>query len=118
MGVVYYANYLGFFETGRVEAMRQIGAEYASVVERGVHLPVVEATVRYRAPAGFDDLLLVHTRVEDVRGGRFSFVYEVVRERDARLIATGHTVHACVEARSLRPVRLPAWLRDDLARLA
>jgi acyl-CoA thioester hydrolase len=50
MGVAYYGNFLAFFETGRVEAMRQIGADYASVVLRGVHLVVVEATVRYRQP--------------------------------------------------------------------
>jgi acyl-CoA thioester hydrolase len=61
MGVAYYGNYLAFFETGRVEAMRQIGADYAAVVRRGVHLPVVEAVVRHLEPAYFDDLLLVFT---------------------------------------------------------
>jgi acyl-CoA thioester hydrolase len=118
MGVAYYGNFLAFFESGRVEAMRQIGADYASVVERGVHLPVVEAFVQYRQPAVFDDLLLVSTYARHVRGARFTFVYEIVREVDQACVATGHTVHACVDATSLRPVRLPDWLRADLARLA
>ena len=118
MGVAYYANYLAFFETGRVEAMRQIGADYVSVVKRGVHLPVVEATVRYLAPAAFDDLLLVSCIARNVRGARFTFEYSVRREHDDVLVASGHTVHACVAADTLRPVRVPDWLRADLARLA
>jgi acyl-CoA thioester hydrolase len=118
MGVAYYANYLAFFECGRVEAMRSIGAGYASVVRRGVHLPVIEAHVRYRQPAEFDDVLLVHTHADDLRGARFTFRYEIVRESDGVQIASGHTVHACVDAASLRAVRLPDWLRAELARLA
>jgi acyl-CoA thioester hydrolase len=117
MGVAYYGNFLAFFETGRVEAMRQIGADYASVVRRGVHLPVVEAAVRYLRPARFDDLLLVHVAAEDLRGARFTFRYDIVRDGDGTRIATGHTVHACVDALSLRPVRLPTWLIADLSRL-
>jgi acyl-CoA thioester hydrolase len=118
MGVAYYANYLAFFESGRVEAMRQIGADYTEVVSHGVHLPVVEASVRYRQPAYFDDLLLVYTHATDLGGARFTFVYDVQRETDRVLIASGHTVHACVDAQSLRPIRLPGWLRDDLLRLS
>jgi acyl-CoA thioester hydrolase len=118
MGVAYYANYLAFFESGRVEAMRAIGADYASVVRRGVHLPVVEAHVQYRQATRFDDLLLVHTRADNVRGARFTFRYEIVREIDGARIASGHTVHACLDAGSMRPVRLPDWLRTDLARMA
>ena len=117
MGVAYYGNFLAFFETGRVEAMRQIGADYTSVVRRGVHLPVVEATVRYLQPARFDDLLLVHVGADDVRGARFTFRYHVVRDGDGARIASGHTVHACVDAVSLRPVRLPKWLLEDLQQL-
>ncbi len=118
MGVAYYANYLAFFESGRVETMRQIGADYGGVVRRGVHLPVIEATVRYRQPAYFDDLLLVSTHATNLGGARFTFVYDVQREADGALVASGHTVHACVDAQSLRPIRLPGWLRDDLLRLA
>jgi acyl-CoA thioester hydrolase len=97
--------------------MRQIGADYAAVVRRGVHLPVVEAGVRYLRPVVFDDLLRVATRAENIRGARFTFCYEIVRDADNVCVATGRTVHACVDARSMRPVRIPEWLRADLARL-
>ncbi|HEY0582174.1 MAG TPA: thioesterase family protein, partial [Chloroflexota bacterium] len=79
MGVVYYANYLAFFETGRVEALRQIGASYSDVVQRGVHLAVVEALARYHRPAVFDDVLLVSCRVDDIRRAQFTFHYEAHR---------------------------------------
>ncbi|HEV7665370.1 MAG TPA: thioesterase family protein, partial [Chloroflexota bacterium] len=79
MGVVYYANYLAFFETGRVEALRQIGSAYADVVRRGVHLAVVEAVVRYQRSAVFDDVLLVSTRATDCGRARFTFRYEIRR---------------------------------------
>jgi len=118
MGVAHHANYLAFFEMGRVEAMRQIGVEYASVVRRGLHLVVVDATVRYRQPAFFDDLLLVDTHATDVGGVRFTFVYEIRREKDGVIVASGQTVHACVDAQTLRPVRLPDWLRADLLLLS
>jgi len=118
MGVAHHANYLAFFEMGRVEAMRQIGVEYASVVRRGLHLVVVDATVRYRQPAFFDDLLLVDTHATDVGGVRFTYVYEIRREKDGVIVASGQTVHACVDAQTLRPVRLPDWLRADLLLLS
>jgi acyl-CoA thioester hydrolase len=117
MGVAHHANYLAFFEMGRVEALRQIGVEYAALVGRGLHLTVVEASVRYRLPSFFDDLLLVYTHATDVSGARFTFVYEVRREQDGVLVASGQTTHACVDAQTLRPVRLPEWLRADLRRL-
>ena len=118
MGVVYHGNYLAFFESGRVEAMRQVGADYASAVRRGVHVPVVEAAVRYRQPAVFDDVLIVHTRTSEIGNSRFTFVYEIVRESDGAHVASGQTVHACVDAHTRRPLRIPDWLREDLERLS
>jgi acyl-CoA thioester hydrolase len=118
MGVAYYGNYLAFFESGRVEAMRQIGADYASVVAQGIHLVVIEALVRYVKPAVFDDVLLVSTGVGEIGAARFSFEYQVHREDDRALIATGRTVHACVDATRMRARRIPPWLVDDLRRLS
>ena len=115
MGVVHHANYLVYFEADRVEAMRQVGVDYASIVECGLHLVVIEACVRYVKPARFDDLLEIHTRVPDIRRVRFTFSYIMVRDGD--LVASGETVHACIEANRMRPQRLPEWLVDDLRRL-
>ena len=117
MGVVYHANYLAFFEAGRVEAMRQLGAGYSEMVQLGIHLPVVAACVRYRQPAYFDDVLLVHVRLAELRNARFEFDYEVTREADGAIVATGRTVHAAVSATTLRPMRLPAGVVAALRRL-
>jgi len=117
MGVVHHGNFLSFFEVGRVDAMRQIGTNYAAVVARGLHLVVVSACARYLKPARFDDVLLVFTRATEIGVARFAFEYRVTREADDALIATGRTEHACVDASRMRPLRLPEWLVDDLRRL-
>jgi YbgC/YbaW family acyl-CoA thioester hydrolase len=117
MGVVYYGTYLSFFETGRVEAMRQVGCVYSALVEQGLHSPVVEAFVRYLAPARFDDLLLVSAHLAELRPASFRFEYAIHRATDQTQVASGHTLHACVDAHTLRPVRLPSWLKHALAQL-
>jgi acyl-CoA thioester hydrolase len=116
MGVVHHANYLAYFEVGRVDAMRQVGADYRDVMAHGLHLVVVESHVRYVKPARFDDLLTVHTSVSEIGRARFAFEYHI--ECDAVPIATGSTLHACVDAERLRPRRLPEWLVADLRRLS
>ena len=117
MGVAYYGTYLSFFESGRVEAMRQAGFAYSCLVEQGLHSPVVEAFVRYVAPARFDDLLLVDAHVSEVRSASFRFEYAIRRAEDQARLASGHTLHACVDARTLRPVRLPPALLAALDHL-
>jgi acyl-CoA thioester hydrolase len=95
MGVVYYANYLRFFEAGRNEFLRAKGMTYRDFEEQSrLQLPVVEASVSYRLPARYDDLLDVETALAEVRRASARFGYRVLRGED--LIATGHTVHACV----------------------
>jgi acyl-CoA thioester hydrolase len=69
MGVAYYANYFVWCEVGRVELLRQLGFEYRQMeIEDGCHLPVVEASCRYRSPARYDDMVTVETRVAGLRG--------------------------------------------------
>ena len=116
MGVVHHAKYLEYFEMARVDVMRQLGTDYASVVARGLHLVVIEAAVRYVKPALFDDMLDVSTCVPDIGAARFAFEYRVLRQGE--LIATGRTAHACVDAARMRPQRLPSWLVDDLRKLS
>src|SRR5512138_3239421 len=95
MGVVYYANYLRFFEAGRNEFIRARGLRYRDFEEQfRLMLPVVEAQVSYKAPARYDDLITVETAIEDVRRASARFGYRIVR--DDEVVATGHTVHACV----------------------
>ena len=97
MGVVYYANYLRFFEAGRNEFIRAKGLRYRDVeASYKLMLPVTEASVRYLQPARYDDLLRVETSLEEIRRVSATFVYRLVRE-DGLLLATGRTVHACVD---------------------
>ena len=75
---------------------------------------MLESHVRYRRPAHFDDRLEIHTRVGDVRGARFRFDYEI--SRNGETIADGWTAHACVDAKTLRPTRIPPALAEAIAR--
>lgn len=112
MGVVYYANYLRFFEAGRNEYLRARGARYRDVeVEHGVRLPVVEAHVEYKQPARYDDLLVVETLITKVGRASARFEYRIVRDGD--VLATGHTVHACIDGEG-RVQKLPAPLVASL----
>jgi acyl-CoA thioester hydrolase len=113
MGVVYYANYFRYFEFARSEYFRSRGGSYLELEREGSLLPVVEAHCDYRASARYDDMLVIRTRVTDVKRVSLTFRYELFREGSyERPLCTGHTVHACI-GRDGRPRRLP----DDLARL-
>jgi acyl-CoA thioester hydrolase len=107
MGVVYYANYLRFFEAGRNEYLRAAGARYRDVeAEYGIMFPVVEANVVYRHPARYDDLVRVETSIAELKRASLRFTYRIVRSGDEKLLAEGHTVHACID-REHKPTRLP-----------
>ena len=112
MGVVYYANYLRFFEGARNEWIRALGIPYGEIEARGIMLPVYEASVQYLRPAKYDDLLDIylvttHTRV------KIRFEYKVHRSRSDEVLALGHTVHVCV-GKDGKPTRAPDWLLQAL----
>ncbi len=97
MGVVYHANYLIWFEVGRVEFIRQLGLDYKRMeIEEGCGIAVVEATARYRAPAKYDDELVVETTLLAARGAVIRFGYKVRRVEDALLLCEGTTAHVVV----------------------
>lgn len=79
MGVVYHANYLAWFEIGRTEWVRQLGTSYREMEDKGLLLPVIDASVSYKSPARYDDLIAVYTRMEGTHNIRANFVYEVRR---------------------------------------
>jgi acyl-CoA thioester hydrolase len=109
MGVVYYANYLRFFELGRLEYFRLRGGRVADLEAAGFALPVAEVQAQYRAPARYEDLVLVKAWVAELRRASLRFDYQLHRESDGALLCTGMTVHACI-TRDGRPVRLPEGL--------
>lgn len=111
MGVVYYANYLVWFEVGRTDLLRQAGWSYREMEIDGFLLPVLEANCVYRQPARYDEELDVKTTGELVSPIRVKFMYDVVRATDDLLLATGYTVHASLD-RGGRPCRLPERVRQ------
>ncbi len=113
MGVVYYANYLRYMEAGRNEFIRARGLRYRDFEERfGLRLPVAEASVSYKLPARYDDVIAVETSLGEVRRASARFEYRILR--GGEVLATGHTVHACVDLDG-RVRRLPEELLTRLA---
>jgi acyl-CoA thioester hydrolase len=110
MSVVYYGNYLTYFEVARVEYLRERGLPM-SEVNRRIHMPVVEACVQYVRPALLDDLLAVTSRVSERRRASFTFKYEIRNEK-AEVVATGHTRHACWNPDTQKMIALPDWLKE------
>ena len=96
MGVVYHSNYVIWFEVGRVELLRSLGFTYLEMEADGMHLPVVEVRCRYKAPARYDESLLVRTRILNLRGSLIRFGYEVLRADDRALLAEGESTHIVV----------------------
>ena len=94
MGVVYYANYLIWFEIGRVETFRQMGFSYKEMEEASdSYAMVAEARCRYLKPALYDDVVCIRTRVVESRRRTLRFGYEILREATGEILATGETVH-------------------------
>lgn len=114
MGVVYYANYLVWFEVGRTEWLRVTGWTYREMEAEGLALPVIEAHCEHRLGARYDDELDIRTTGRLVSAVRLAFDYEIVRCGDGAVLATGHTVHATLDGAG-RPVRIPARVRELLA---
>ena len=115
MGVVYYGNYLRYFEAARNEWLRAKGACWRDLeAAHAIYLPVAEVQVSYKRPARYDDVIVVETRLGDLGLVSLRFDYRVVRGED--LLALGHTVHACVSREGdIRefPVAMLAQLRES-----
>ncbi|MFM9024431.1 MAG: acyl-CoA thioesterase [Planctomycetaceae bacterium] len=104
---VHHANFLTYFEMGRTEMLRAQGRTYREFEDDGLYMVVSEATVRYHAPADYDDLLRLRTRVEKVGAAHIRHAYEVIR--GTTIVVTGETTVVCVDATG-RVRRLPDWL--------
>jgi len=113
-GIAHNASYLVWFEVGRVEYLRAHAGGYQALRDLGIEALVLESFCRYIVPARFDELLHVHARVVGLRGARFRFEYSIVRD-DGTEMAEGWTAHACVDAKTFKPTRVPDWLADAIA---
>jgi acyl-CoA thioester hydrolase len=113
-GIAHNASYLVWFEVARVEYLRAYAGGYQALRDLGIEALVLESFCRYVVPARFDDLLHVHARVVGLRGARFRYEYAIVRD-GGTLMAEGWTAHACVDAATFKPTRVPDWLADAIA---
>ena len=112
MGVVYYANYFRYFEFSRSEYFRACGGNYTALERQGFGLPVVSAHCDYRRSAKYEDLLLIDVHIAELRRASMRFEYEVRRDGETEILATGHTVHACIG-----PNGKPTGLPPDVVKL-
>jgi acyl-CoA thioester hydrolase len=107
MGVVYHANYLVWFEVGRVELIRALGIQYKRMeMEDDCHIVVADAHCRYHHSAKYDEVLRIRTRIAESRNRIVKFSYEVIRDADGKLLANGETTHVICGSNG-RPKTLP-----------
>ena len=112
MSVVYYGNYLTYFEVGRVEYLRQSGMTIAEINDK-VWIPVAEASVKFHRPARLDDLLAVRCWISERKRASFRFEYAIGNEAGER-VATGHTLHAVLDRATSRMIAIPPWMAELL----
>ena len=109
MGIVYHANYLSYFELGRVEWLRNKGLDYALLEDSGVLLPVVNVSVNYKAPARYDQLLSVKTELVKVGGASLVFQNKIY-DKNKRLLVEGEVTLVATDSSSFKPIKIPASL--------
>lgn len=113
MGVVYHANYFVYFEMGRTEYLRYAGIAYARLEHQGLLMVVVEAAAQYKAPASYDDEISIATALTSLTHARIRFDYTIKKVQDQSLIATGHTVLACLD-KAGKVIRIPDHVNEAL----
>jgi acyl-CoA thioester hydrolase len=112
-GIAHNSVYLVWFEVARIDYLARFRGGYPGLRAEGIEALTIESNVRYLAPARFDDRLTIRTRCGELRGARFRFDYAIEREDEP--IAAGWTRHACVDATTYRPTRVPGWLADEIS---
>lgn len=109
MGMVYYGNYLTYFERGRTELLREVGLEYKKIEERGFYLPVIHSECDYLAPAKYDDFITIETWVSEITAASITCSYNV--KNGDKILVKGKTKHPFVNE-SFKPVRFPEDIRE------
>lgn len=109
MGIVYYANYLRWFEMGRTEMMRHLGIAYKEIEEQGVYLPVSEVFCKYHRPAKYDDVLIIETRIDFLKKVSLQFSYRILRAQDGAELVSGTTLHGFIDRKG-KIVKAPSAL--------
>lgn len=111
MGIVYYSNYFDWFEIGRTEFFRSLGMSYRRLEEKNLMLPVIDAQCKYFSSALYDDIVIIRTRLEFVKGSRIKFLYDIIRKEDNKLLAQGYTEHPFTNLEK-KPINLKKVMPD------
>jgi acyl-CoA thioester hydrolase len=105
MGVVYHSNYFIWFEVGRVDLLRELGFTYREMEQQDqCFIAVVDARCRYKAPARYDDEIVIRTHLKNVRESVVHFGYEAIRVGDGTMLAEGETTHIVTDAQMSKRV--------------
>ncbi len=114
MGVVYYANYFVWLEIARTEFLRSLGLDYRSIEqEKQLALPVIEAHCKYKSPARYDEIIVIETKVSQVKNSSLRFDYRLINKDGGILLAEAYTSHVFIDSQR-RPVRIPEKIRAVL----
>ena len=113
-GVVYYANYLKWFEIGRTEILRQFGFNYADFEKQGLIAPVVEVKCSYKGPIAYNEIIIIKTRIDNIGNSSIRFNYEIINRKSNKLLAEGYTVNVFVDKKTMKSSRIPNRLRKAL----
>jgi len=117
MGIVHHSNYYAWFEVGRTEYITEIGMTYKEMEENNIMLPVVESSCKYIEGAKYEDILVIQTFMAELSGAKVIFNYNVVRERDGKILAKGSTTHAFVNEKfrvvNLKKANAEMWSRFE-----
>jgi len=113
-GVVYYANYLKWFEVGRTELLRQFGCDYANFEKQRLIAPIVEVHCNYKFPAQYNDIVIIKTNVDNIGNSSIKFNYEMINKENSKLLAEGYTVNVFIDMKTKKPVKIPDKLREAL----
>ena len=113
MGIVYYANYLIWFEVARTEYLLNQGLDYREVEKEGLFMAVVEAHCVYKAPARYGDAIVIDAEATDIKNTSFKFQYKIFRKKDRVLLAQGSTTHVLID-KSMKPKKMPDKVRSLL----
>ena len=112
--VVYYSNYLKWFEIGRTEILRQSDFGYNEFEKQGIIAPVVEVKCNYKEPAKYNDIVIIKTAIENIGNSSIKFHYEIIRKNGNKLLSEGYTVNVFVDKKTMKSTRIPENLRKEL----
>mgnify|MGYP001364250058 CR=1 FL=1 len=113
-GVVYYANYLRWFEMGRTEILRRYRFDYSDIEKRDLIVPVVEVKCIYKQSAKYNDIIIIKTTIENIGNSSIKFHYEIIRKNNNELLAEGYTVNVFVNTKTMKSTKIPEELRKSL----